>query len=520
MNILAVILSAVCLSVTFPTVIDGWRAPNLAALVWIGLVPLIMACRRASFRQIIVYIFVHAVLFNCLVSYWIFHAIYVYGQLSAPASLAGLIGAGISMSVVITPLWLLAFWLERRRALPLVIGLPVVWILNEWVRNFGPFGGYPWSQLAYSQVSFLGWIQSADIWSVYGLGFIIVFVNCTLSDLVESFVHRRKVPVLALIAAVIMIGANWGYGHWRLGQVEAVFEKAKELRVGVTQPNIPQEIKWKPGQASETMRIQASLSERAAEQGAELILWPESGYPDVIPTFIANLSELATWETPILSGAVTVLPINDQPRGARPKLHNSAIFVAADGSVLGMYHKSHLVPLGEYIPLKNIFRFLDVLVPAIGDFQFGTERNLMELNGIPFGVTICYEDLFPEISRSFVRDGAAFLTNVTNDAWYGDSSQVWQHLVFSQFRAVENRRSMIRSTNTGVSAFIEPTGVIQRQLPVLKRLVEVEDVAIGGPMTLYTRYGDALWLGLLGLLLVITGGIRHRMKTRHVSHGT
>jgi apolipoprotein N-acyltransferase len=177
-----------------------------------------------------------------------------------------------------------------------------------------------------------------------------------------------------------------------------------------------------------------------------------------------------------------------------------------------MYHKVHLVPLGEYVPLKNVLGFLDKVVPAIGDFVPGKTHKLMTFKEKPYGVTICYEDLFPEISRSFVLQGADFLTNMTNDAWYNDSSAQWQHLRFSQFRAIENRRSMLRSTNTGLSAIIDPVGRIRAQLPPFQEGVLVQKIPIGGPTSIYTRFGDVLWLGIFVLLLVISIVIRNIAK--------
>jgi len=190
-------------------------------------------------------------------------------------------------------------------------------------------------------------------------------------------------------------------------------------------------------------------------------------------------------------------------------LYNSAILVRSGGLVTDRYDKQHLVPMGEYVPLKGVFGSLNQIVPSMSSFTPGHTFNVMDIGHSPatplrFGVTICYEDLFPSISRIFTRNGADFLVNLTNDAWYEYSSAVFQHFDFSRFRAIENRRTMVRATNTGVTGFFSPTGEVIKEAPIFKELILTAEIPLGGSTSFYTHHGDIFaWLCVVGFIFVI-----------------
>lgn len=508
---LAASLSGLLLTLSFPTVIGGVHLPNLSMLAWVALVPLVVVCRRAPLHQVALLHFVTGLIYNALVSYWIFYAMYRYGGIPFLASVGGVLGMASIFGFILAVAGVLIFAAQRRLRMPLAVIFPIGWVLHEWVRNYVPFGGYPWSQLGYTQASHLTLIQLADICGVYGLSLLIVVGNGAVAEVVEFLTKRRRMPWLPVGLSLLLIMGTLGYGQWRLSELESMIPTLPTARIAVVQPNIPQEIKWRPEQAKQSVRELRRLSAAAAVQGAELVLWPESAYPDVVPTVLSQLDEFAELPVTILTGVVSVRLERD-PRTRRPLLQNSALQLNPAGQVTGWYSKVHLVPFGEYIPLKWAIGSFDKIVPAIGDFVPGRELIPIEWKGSSYGVTICYEDLFPEISRALVRNGADFLTNITNDAWYADSSAQWQHLTFSQLRAVENRRSVVRSTNTGVTAVIDATGAIQQQLPPFEAGLLVTAVRLGGPESLYTRFGDSLWLGLLGLVLVLERIIHNKGK--------
>ncbi len=508
MAYLAALLSGLLLTLSFTTVFNGFHLPDLSILAWIGLVPLIVVCRRAPLRRVALASFIAGTVFNALVSYWIFHAMNHYGGLSPLASLAGVLAMATLLGVMQALIFWLVFWLERQGAVPLLFLLPFFWMFNEWLRNYGPFGGYPWSQLAYSQGGHLTFVQIADIFGIYGLSALIVFVNCVMAELCRFFTKQRRFPASGVVTTVLLLVVTYSYGHWRLAYVEGWVQQGSSVRIGIVQPNIPQELKWQPVQAAKSVQTLKKLTQEAVDQGAEFVLWPESAYPDLLPSNLAELYDLAESSVTILTGAVSVISEEGIDR-RRPAIRNSAFQFSPGGMTTGIYSKTHLVPLGEYVPLKNVLSFLDKVVPSIGDFHAGTTLNLIEWNKYKYGVTICYEDLFPEISREFVAKGADFLTNVTNDAWYGDSSAQWQHLEFSRFRVIENRRPMLRSTNTGVSAIYAASGRTIEQLPPFQEQLMVKDVVLGGPNSFYTRFGDVSIFVVMGFVLAIMVAIKN-----------
>jgi apolipoprotein N-acyltransferase len=172
------------------------------------------------------------------------------------------------------------------------------------------------------------------------------------------------------------------------------------------------------------------------------------------------------------------------------RLLNSAFLISADGQILDRYDKIHLVPFGEYIPLKHILKFLDKLVVGIGDFFPGNAPEVLQGPGGRFGVVICFEVIFPDLVRRFVDLGADYMVTITNDAWFGRSSAPYQHFGMVVFRAVENRVYFARAANTGISGFIDPFGRIVHQSNIFTEEALTGEIQTGGPRTFYTGYGN------------------------------
>jgi apolipoprotein N-acyltransferase len=274
------------------------------------------------------------------------------------------------------------------------------------------------------------------------------------------------------------------------------------------QGNIPQELKWDSRAREYITDRYFSLSREAAKDNPDLIIWPEAAVPDILTEgsdYFKELRALASSsKADLLTGAVT---------GRNNSFYNSAVFFHSGGSV-DTYDKIHLVPFGEYIPLRSIFRFLETVVP-IGEVSRGSEYKLFLLGeqspaaGQGLSTLICFEDVFPELSRRFVKKGSRLMITVTNDAWYQRTSAAHQHFQASVFRAVENRVPMARCANTGVSGFINADGTIEgivsdpsgNALFVkghLTRDIRLSD----GPVTVYTRFGDWFIVACLIALLL------------------
>jgi apolipoprotein N-acyltransferase len=276
---------------------------------------------------------------------------------------------------------------------------------------------------------------------------------------------------------------------------------SRSLAVGLIQPNIGQEYKWRLDLIPQIEQILDKATRKAAAQGAQFVIWPETVLPTALPLDLAELKPLNDFSVPVLLGIISMEKI---PGRIQPLIYNSALQVEPGGHFSGRQHKQHLVPLGEYVPLRKILWFVEPIAAKMGEFRTQSVTELLRVHGHPYGVTICYEDLFPEISRRYTQMGASFLVNITNDAWYGDSSELDQHLNFSRFRTVENRRALIRGTNNGYTAAIDPTGRIHAEIPKFIKGILLTEIPVGGGLSLYTRLGDWLWIGLLSIALVIS----------------
>ncbi|MCE9624352.1 MAG: apolipoprotein N-acyltransferase [Deltaproteobacteria bacterium] len=429
MAYLAALISGLLAAISFPTIVAGRHLPNLSWLAWVALVPYWVGIRESRGRLLAFSTFLLGLFWNGLTSYWIFNALYFNGQLSWPASLGVLAFMSVTMGALLALFVCFGLSLSRRFRLPAVLVFPAIWVFYECFRNYAPFGGYPWSNLGYSQASWLTLLQSADLFGVYGISFLVVLVNVVIGEVLDSWIHRRRMPRQPVFAAIALLLAFLGYGVWRLRQVEASVSRAPQLAVGVLQPNIGQQMKWKTDLNDYIQGLLFKMTQDAIAQGADFVIWPESSLPTALPLGLTNLPAMSGFSAPVLLGA---LSLQQNPLLTRPMLYNSAVQVDAGGRLAGRLHKQHLVPLGEYVPLKDLLWFVEPIVPRIGDFRTLIPKELLRVHGHPYGVVICYEDLFPEISRNFTRMGATFLVNITNDAWYGDSSQLEQHLNFSR----------------------------------------------------------------------------------------
>jgi apolipoprotein N-acyltransferase len=290
-----------------------------------------------------------------------------------------------------------------------------------------------------------------------------------------------------------------------------------EVGVALLQGNIGQDQKWDAASRERIFAIYTALTrEAAAEADVALIIGPEAATPFLFanePHYQARLL-LLTKEVgrSLLFGSPTSSWEDNQN-----VMYNSAFLIGPDATVLGRYDKIHLVPFGEYIPLRRLLFFLDKLVVGIGDFRSGKNYTVMMVPQGRFSVLICFEVIFPELVRHFVRNGAQFLVNITNDAWFGYSPASYQHLSMVVFRAVENRMPIVRAANTGISAVIDPTGRLAQQTDLFVRTwIKGQIIPATEPATFYTRYGDIFAYSCLLLTgLALAWGMSRRFRPPH-----
>jgi len=444
------ILSAILLILSFPNA-------NFWILAWFGFAPLFFALRNKPKIKAFLLAYLTGVIFWWGIIYWLIY-VTLPGTIILILYLAlyfGLFGLVIKIYELRTTNYELLF-------------IPSVWVILEFIRSH-LLTGFPWALLGYSQYLNLPVIQIADITGVWGVSFLVMMVNVGLYSVIGYLLSvigaKRRSPVLILLCLLITLT----YGYYKIHRTSNI-EHRTPLRVSVIQGNIPQELKWNKSSRDFIMDKYFSLSKEALKdnprpytQGRgkpDLIIWPEAALPCVLeeePSYYEGVKDFVKEaKMPLVFGTVTL----------RDNLYyNSALLISEKGELLVRYDKLHLVPFGEYIPLRKAFRFLETVVP-IGDFSRGREYTVFNLPTtyylLPtkFSVLICFEDLFPELSRNFVKKGANFLVNITNDAWFKKTSSPYQHLCASVFRAVENRVFLVRAANTGVSGFIAPTGKI------------------------------------------------------------
>jgi len=290
-----------------------------------------------------------------------------------------------------------------------------------------------------------------------------------------------------------------------------VLEASPTISVAVAQGNIEQDQKWSPAMRSKTMEIYTSLSEQAIEQGNSppvLLVWPETAMPFYINNNayykkLVNglIKKHQVW---LLAGAPHV-EIDDsvpqQGERKRKRYYNSAFLVSPTGEISGRYDKQHLVPFGEYVPLGRYLPLPGPLVENIGDFSSGKSSAPLSCQSAEIGVLICFESIFPELAREMTANGANLLANITNDAWFGRSSAPWQHLSMAVFRAVENRRSLARAANTGISTLIDPLGRETGVSPLFEPFFQVAEIPLLEDKTVFTRFGHHFGLFCLLALL-------------------
>ncbi|MBI4374046.1 MAG: apolipoprotein N-acyltransferase [Deltaproteobacteria bacterium] len=502
------IISGTLLGFSLPALFNGVSFHS-DSLAWVGLVPVYLSLAteegpwRALWKGLLCGFFLYGISL-----YWIFIALHTHGEISVFFSLVALVLLVGFLSLYLGGVFALTVFLKNR-GVPLPWTLPICWLLQDWLRNFFPFGGFSWSSLAYSQGESLNLIQIADLTGPYGVTFLILVSNSLFGEVILFLKKKGRPPWVAATFFTFLICGTLGYAKFRTAQLGPLIDSLPEKKLALVQGNIPQSEKWEPENIEELLNDHLELSRLAEkEYRPDLILWPEASYPAVASEEAARFQVIDQLKTPLLMGVVSydgVIPDDwPPPAGWGFHLYNSAMLIRPGGYPEAVYHKNHLVPMGEYVPLPRLLFFMEKLVFGMADFTPGGRFHLMDTGAMKIGVTICYEDLFPEIARRFTRGGANLLVNITNDAWYEKSSAVPQHVEFSRFRAIENRRYLARATNTGITAVFDPLGQEVVRAPLFEKAVLPAIVRLGGPISFYTRHGD-LFVYLCFLILVWWG---------------
>jgi apolipoprotein N-acyltransferase len=435
--------------------------------------------------------------------YWITRVMAVYGGLQG--WVAVLVNAALIAYLALFP----AFFAVIVRRFVVTNGpvalmaAPLVWVTAELGRTY-LLTGFPWVLLGYSQATVLPIAQLASIFGVYGVSMLVAAVgaalaliaigSASLAGRVRGAAPRSTALAMASgVFVLVLIVAVWG--SRRVASSEWT-RTGDPVRVGLIQGNVDQGDKWDAAQAAMIFQDYLRMTRQALQEGAELVLWPESSTPfpfDEDAGHAAQIRLLAQQaRVPILLGSDQIEWRVVDNRRIPDKYFNSAFLVRADGSTAGVYRKMHLVPFGEYVPLQRLLFFAAPLVERVGTFAPGVRPELLPVNGHLVSVAICYEVVYPALVREFVRGGSELLTTITNDAWFGRTSAPHQHFAQASMRAVEEGRYLIRSANTGISGLVDPYGRVLAESTIFEPAVIVGTARFLRTSTFYARHGDVL----------------------------
>lgn len=471
-------LAGILLFCCFPIASQGYVA-------WTAFVPLVWFVARApSGKQAFLGGFVAGALawFGLLV--WIPRVVVHYG--GVPESLAWILYLLLVSYLSCYPAvaCLLTSFCIRRGGEKCLLIFPFAWVALEYARGSFMFGGFPWLLAGYSQTGYLHLMQLADVTGVYGLSFLLLWINTSFAWLAL----RRFKPggVWPVAVGLALVGASVAYGQIMLNRWE---KTSPSFSAALLQENLSFDedeavLKRKFGDGY------VQMASRLPPGSADLLVLPESPSPlayEIDTSYREALQKLAR-SFPL---GMIFNNISYSQEGGESKYFNSAYFLGQDGQELGRYDKIHLVPFGEYVPLKKLFFFVDAVSKDVSDFSPGQRYLTAQLQGHRVNAIICFEAVFPDLVRRFVRAGSELIVNLTNDGWYGDSAAPYQHLAMSRWRAVENRRYLLRATNSGISAIVDPTGMILASTPLLQQDICAGRFAFLQGQTIYMRCGDA-----------------------------
>lgn len=468
-------------------------------LAWIGL-------RATSLKNSFKFGWLAGLLAGIGMLYWIVIPVQFYGglpwyiALPCPVLMAAAVAVYYGLFSA-----LMHFAGKRIAGVPLCLFAGLVWASMEMLMSV-LFSGFPWITLSSAFAPWAYAIQGASLVGAFGLSGI--FATLSVAILLYSTYQSALKLAIVLIVAIISFGVY---------RVEFALQNVPTYRLSVAQGNIDQAQKWVPSFQKETVDIYSDLSRRAIEENQpHAVIWPETAMPFYIQDrtpFRKDIEALArATKTPIITGSPAYKVIDLKTR--QYNLLNRAWLVDELGRTTQSYDKEHLVPFGEYMPFEEYVPFKK-LVQAAGDFVSGKDNKPLMLDGVALGMLICYEGIFPELAQRQVENGATALLNISNDAWFGDTSAPKQHLNLTVLRAVEQGRWLVRGTNNGISAFVDPLGRIVAETPQFQTAHLSSKIAPTKELTTFHRHYTDIAYGIYGLTLIFFAGLLFGTKRKN-----
>ncbi|HEV2224996.1 MAG TPA: apolipoprotein N-acyltransferase [Candidatus Acidoferrales bacterium] len=500
-RLLLAIGSGLALSFSFPNY-------NLPLLAWISVALLMLASFGARKRDAALYGFINGALFYPLSVPWIDTVMQQYGNVSPLAS-AGIL-ALMTLAGALFPLAfaILVSRVGKRSIAMACVFAPFLWVALEFARTHLPIIGFPWNLIGYAASGNLALVQFTSVTGIFGLSLLVVGFNALVVWAIASPSSKSRRAVL--VALLILVGVA------KIGP-RFVPRAVPDHVAHLVQTDFPQSesypANWLDIHAADMQQLE-DVSVNAAKKNPGVIIWPEVPAPFSLqdPKFAAIAAEIAKG-----SGSDFLVGVVDWKGGAQwvGSASNSAVLLDPAGQREFTYDKIHLVPFGEYVPLRRWLTFAKSLTADISDFTPGHMYAVGNLPGGRFSVFICYESIFPALVRRFAANGAELLINISNDGWFGRSSAPAQHLMMLRVRAVENRRWLLRDTNTGYTVDVDPYGRIVARLQPFTRAELDAPYAFRSDLTLYTRFGDWLaWLCVFATMLLLVAAFTLRRAAR------
>ena len=547
LSVLAALLAGLVWAGSFP----GWGNP---AMAWLAPAALLLISRPQQTGAALRLAYVAGVTHHLVSLRWLLHIPFPIGAVSAWLALS-------AYMALFPTLWCWLCWRlapTSTRADTGQPGLPALasasWAARSaWTLTCAAawaglelvssrfLSGFPWNLLGTSQYESVALIQVASFTGVYGVSFLVAWFSASLLCASARLCLRPSRPTLSrqlslgssevwgglrdLVLPIAVIGSCLLFGLRHLGDTPA---PERSVRFALVQPSIPQNLIFDPKENTNRFNKLLELSTLAMALKPDVLVWPEAAVPNLLRydphNYGAVTNLLAGSKTWMILGADDAEPVLDSPRPNEARYFNSAFLVSPDGTLAANYRKQRLVIFGEYVPLTRWLPFLRYLTPIDGGFEAGRAPGVFEIPSVQLraGMLICFEDVFPQCARECVDERTDLLVNLTNLGWFGESDAHWQHAAAAVFRAVENRRPMVRCTNNGLTCWIDAAGRLHGVYfgdskdiygPGIKSaILPIPSQTSARELTYYTRHGDVFAASCLSLTVALQA-LRRRQRS-------
>jgi apolipoprotein N-acyltransferase len=401
----------------------------------------------------------------------------------------------------------------RRFGRPAIFAAPALWALVEIARSRGELG-FSWGILSSSPVTYPVAVQGASLYGPFGLSMVIVFVNLLVAY--ALFGRSGRSRVWSAAAAIAVIAVHLGWGSWEVARFERRADARDDsTRVAVVQPNVDLAIKWRPEYRDTIFTEIEDLTLTAAARGVELIVFPETAAP-VSMSYAGRYRRWLGRNARAAQADLLIGYVDHTQEGGRWVSFNAAGLFDTTGSLMTQYAKVNLLPFGERIPFSQYITALGEIDFGQANFRPGKINTRFHSRVGSFGVLICFESTFSDYTRRYIRDGARFLVNITNDGWFGSRRGPKQHAETAILRAVENRVTVLRAANTGISMIIDPVGRVRGRIGLDRKGIIYGSIDSTEGLTLYTRYGHLPFfvMALVNIAAALAAAVLSKNKRR------